>query len=82
MSEVSVYERFNDALNRRSSYLKTFPGSYDYKAGFMQSLLEQLARDIPEVRSRLVMATHMLENWADESEQDKRARDAEVDGVC
>ena len=81
MSEVTVFERFLDALDRRNDQLTQFEGCRSYKEGFMQSLLELMAKDIPEARAKLLAATKMLENWADESEQDKRARDAEVDGA-
>ncbi len=81
MSEVTVFERFMDALDRRNDEITKFEGCRDYKAGFMQSLLELIAKESPEARAKLLMATKMLEEWSAEDEQAKRARNAEVDGA-
>jgi len=71
MAKVEVFERFIDALDRRSAQL-TATG-YDYKAGFMQSILEFLAKDSSEARTRLITATKLLEEWSDEQEaRDRR----------
>jgi len=77
MSEVTVFERFLDALDRRNDELTKFEGCRDYKAGFMQSLIELMAKDSADARAKLVMATKMLEDWSAEDEQVKRARNAE-----
>ena len=71
MSQVEVFERFIDALDRRSSQLTTFDGKFDYKAGFMYSMLEQISKDSPEARAKLMMATRLLEEWG----SDQEARD-------
>lgn len=86
MPQVEVFQRFIDALDRRSDQLTTFDPKYDYKAGFMQSMLEHLARDSADARAKLVMATSLLEQWADEHEaserDEQRYLNAEVDGVA
>ena len=71
MSQVEVFERFIDALDRRSSQLTTFDGKFDYKAGFMYSMLEQISKESPEARAKLMMATRLLEEWG----SDQEARD-------
>lgn len=70
MAKVEVFERFLDALDRRSSQL-TATG-YDYKAGFMQSMVEQMANDSADARAKLLMATRLLEEWANEQESRDR----------
>ena len=86
MAKVEVFERFIDALDRRSDQLTTFDPKYDYKAGFMQSMLEQLARDSADARAKLVMATSLLEQWSNEHEANEKNEqkylNAEVDGVA
>lgn len=77
MTKVNVFERFIDALDRRSAQLTTFDGAFDYKAGFMQSMVEQMANDSAEARAKLIMATRMLEEWA--NEQDVRDQKRAVD---
>ena len=77
MAKVEVFERFIDALDRRSNQLTTFDGMYDYKAGFMQSMLEFLSRDSADARAKLITATKLLEQWADE--QDVRNQKYKVD---
>ena len=77
LAKVEVFERFLDALDRRSSQLTTFDGSYDYKAGFMQSMVEQMANDSADARAKLLMATRLLEQWA--NEQDVRDQKSKVD---
>ena len=77
MSEVKVFERFLDALDRRSAQLTTFDGAFDYKAGFMQSMVEQMANDSADARAKLLMATRLLEQWA--NEQDVRDQKSKVD---
>jgi len=77
MSKVNVFERFVDALDRRSAQLTTFDSKFDYKAGFMQSMVEQMANDSADARAKLIMATRMLEEWADE--QDVRDQKRAVD---
>jgi hypothetical protein len=71
MSQVAVFERFIDALDRRSSQITTFDRQFDYKAGFMHSMLEQIAKESPEARAKLMMATRLLEEWG----SDQEARD-------
>ncbi len=77
LAKVEVFERFIDALDRRSSQLTTFDGSYDYKAGFMQSMLEFLSRDSSDARAKLITATKLLEEWSDQHE----ARDRKYDQI-
>ena len=73
MSKVEVFERFIDALDRRSSQLTTFDGKFDYKAGFMHSMLEQISKDSPEARAKLMMATRLLEEWgSDQEDRDRK----------
>ncbi len=82
MTEVTVFERFMDALDRRNDQLTQFEGCRSYREGFLHSLLEQIAKESPEARAKLMMATKMLEEWGHEFEQEERARKAEVDGFC
>lgn len=86
MATVKVFERFIDALDRRSAQLSTFDGAFDYKAGFMQSMLEQLANDSADARAKLVMATRLLEQWSNEHDSNEKNEqkylNAEVDGVA
>ena len=86
MATVKVFERYIDALDRRSAQLSTFDGAFDYKAGFMQSMLEQLANDSADARAKLVMATRLLEQWSNEHDSNEKNEqkylNAEVDGVA
>jgi hypothetical protein len=66
MSEVSVFERFQDAVNRRSSQI-THTG-FDYQAGFYESFLKGLIETHPAVAAQAKTVTKMLEDWSAEQE--------------
>ena len=66
MSLVPVFERFQDAVDRRSAQL-TATG-YDYKAGFYEGFLKGLVETNPAIAAQLITTTRMIEAWADDHE--------------
>ncbi len=76
MTEVTAFERFLDAVDRRGSQLHS--ENYNYKAGFLQTFLEGLSQTNPQIASQLVAAAQMLEKWADEEEERNRVREVDI----
>jgi hypothetical protein len=66
MSNVPVFERFQDAVDRRSGQV-THTG-FDYKAGFYESFLKGLVETNPSIAAQVMSATKLLEEWAADQE--------------
>ena len=79
MSEVTAFERFEDAVDTRA---KTLNAGMDYKAGLLIGFVKAMAETYPEVRGQMVSMTTLLEQWNAEHESERRAENAEVDGYC
>lgn len=75
MTQVAVFERFQDALDRRSTQIAGV--RYDYKAGFYENFLKGLVESNSSIAAQVQTATKLLEEWADEHE----ARDRKYDQI-
>lgn len=66
MTQVAIFERFQDAVDRRSS--QVVGSRFDYKAGFYENFLQGLVESNPSLAAQVQVATKLLEEWADEHE--------------
>lgn len=77
MSNVPVFERFQDAVDRRSTQLGS--RGFDYKAGFYENFLQGLVESNPSLAAQVKTATKLLEEWADDHEARDR-KYAQIEG--
>ena len=69
---VTVWERFEDAISRRSSQCTE---GFNYKSGFYEGFLQHLCERDPKIAAEFTVVTKMLEQWADEHEARHRKWD-------